>query len=105
MLRMILLAVLAVVFGGCAESTFIRTSPPDAKVYVNDKFVGVSPVEYSVSRGEFRENIPVRIERDGYYPVSSTLQTHIATGRVFGGLFALGIPFLFRGPTAFLDEH
>jgi hypothetical protein len=83
----------------------IRTSPPDAKVYVDEQFVGVSPVEYSVPSAKFREGIPLRIERDGYAPVTSTLRTQFAPGRVVGGIFGFGIPFALHPTTTFLDEH
>jgi len=99
------LIVVSTLLSACTESTMIRTSPPDAKVYVNGQFVGVSPVRCKVPRAEFRDGIPVRIERDGYEPVTSTLRTRIATGRIVGGFFAFGIPFMFRGPTAFLEQH
>jgi PEGA domain-containing protein len=54
----------ALMLGGCVERRMtIRTNPPGALVYVDNKEMGVSPVSYSfVHYGTSR----VRLVRDGY---------------------------------------
>ena len=46
----ILIAVLLT--AGCSESTRIQTSPPGARIYVDNVLVGVSPTVYTASRAE-----------------------------------------------------
>lgn len=90
---------------GCAESTVIRSYPPGAKLYINDQFKGVTPQILTVPRSQFdSQKFQVRLERDGYAPVDQTLPTRTCPGRVVGGVFSLGISFIFKPPTCF-DSH
>lgn len=90
---------------GCSEGTLIRTSPPGAGVYINDGFLGVTPVMYRVPESRFRPPTRYKIEREGYEPLEGDLQTYVAPGRIIGGIFGLGIPFAFRGAVAFHKVH
>jgi hypothetical protein len=90
---------------GCAEQTLIRTSPPDASVMINGKFIGVTPVLYRVPESEFHPHTTYQIARDGYEPIEGELNTYVTPGRIVGGIFTLGIPFIFRGATAFAKVH
>ena len=40
---------------GCGESTLIRTRPEGARLWMNDHYVGTTPVEYSCSRAKFSQ--------------------------------------------------
>jgi len=100
-----LLGAIAVWGAGCAEQTLIRTAPPNASVYVNGTFIGVSPVRYRVPEYRFSPHTTYRIEREGYQPLEGELRTYTAPGRIIGGIMGLGIPFAFRGVTAFRKNH
>lgn len=57
---------------------FVLTSPPNAKVFINDQEMGErTPSIYSVPSGEV---LNVRIELEGYRPVEKTVES-IAPGR------------------------
>jgi len=90
------LLLVAVLLGGCSESVMIRSGPSGANVFVNDKPVGKTPVEYTVPRGDLGNPYHVRIEKNGYEPVVTNLSTRIAGGRVTGAVFTLGILAMFR---------
>ena len=81
---------------GCAESVTIRTRPSGARVYINDHFVGTSPVEYGAARSQV-SHLHYRIEHDDYRPLEGDLSSHIAPGRIVGAVFSLGISAAFRG--------
>jgi hypothetical protein len=84
----------------------VRSYPPGSKVYVNGDFVGVTPVVYTVGGAKFTgREFPVRIERTGYAPADSVLRKQTCPGRVVGGVFTLGILFLFRNPTCFVSPQ
>ena len=87
---------------GCSEYTLIRSYPPGAKLYINDHFEGLTPVTFSVPRSDFADHdFLVRLERTGYGTVNETLAKRICPGRIVGGVFTLGIVFIFKGPTCF----
>jgi hypothetical protein len=91
---------------GCTESALVRSYPPGSKLYVNGDFVGVTPVVYSVADAKFTgREFPVRIERTGYAPADGVLRKQTCPGRVAGGVFTLGILFLFRSATCFVSPQ
>ena len=90
---------------GCAERTIIRSSPSDARVYFQDRFVGMTPLTLKVPRDQFSDNLMVRLERDGYEPQQVPLSTQVAPGRAAGAVFSLGISAIFKRPTAFEDRY
>src|SRR5436853_1458569 len=96
-----LLGAMAMWVAGCAEQTMIRTTPPNANVYVDGTFIGASPVAYRVPEHRFSPHTTYRIEHDGYDPLEGELRTYTPPGRIIGGIMGLGIPFAFRGATAF----
>lgn len=100
------LIVLSVAMVGCAESTVIRSYPSGAKLYVNDQLKGITPVVLTVPRSEFAdENFRVRLEHDGYATAEEKLQKRVCGGRIAGGVFTLGIVFLFKRPTCFASPQ
>jgi hypothetical protein len=90
---------------GCSESTVIRSSPPGAQAFVNDRFVGVTPTVFTVPRAQFDEKFECRVELDGYEPATQNLRKVTAPGRIVGGVFTLGIVSIFKGATAFDSPH
>src|SRR5262252_8998518 len=79
---------------GCAETATLLTEPAHAKVYIDGKFVGVSPATFLVGR---LEDAHYRVVLDGYEPAEGQLETRLAPGRVAGTVFTLGIYWIFRG--------
>ena len=90
---------------GCAEQTMVRTSPPGASLHVDGRFIGVTPVQYRVPERRYSQHTTYRIEHPGYEPLEGEFQTYVTPGRIIGGILGLGIPFAFRGPTAFHKVH
>ena len=87
---------------GCSESTMIRSYPMGSKVYVNGSFAGVTPLPYQVEPSKFStEDFTVRLEHPGYSDAQGTLRKQSCPGRIVGGVFTLGILFIFKGPTCF----
>jgi PEGA domain-containing protein len=100
--RSVLLIACCLVWVGCSESTMVRSYPPAAKLYVNGQFVGLTPVAYTVDSAQFsKTDFSVRLDRTGYASVDGTLRKQTCPGRVTGGVFTLGILFIFKGPTCF----
>jgi len=91
--------LIALLCAGCAEHTVIRSEPPGAALYVNERFIGVTPVEYSVSRAEFSKPLMACLERDGYRLLRDELPKTVGAGRIVGGGFSFGISFIFKRPT------
>jgi len=99
------LIVLVAITAGCAERTWIRTAPPGATVWVNDRMVGVSPVVYTVDRREFAREQRYRIELPGYETEEGVLVKRTSPARIVGAMFSLGISLAFKPPTSFADRH
>jgi hypothetical protein len=100
---LVLIGVLLAV--GCGESTLMRSRPAGANVWVNDRFIGQTPVEYGCSRAEFSRPQRYRLELDGYEPAHGELRKRVMPGRIVGGSFSLGISLIFRPPTGFRDRY
>jgi hypothetical protein len=100
--RRVALPALVAILAGCAESTEILSDPSGARISVNGRFVGAAPVIFAVPREEFSaQEFTVTAEREGYEPGGFQLQKRTCPGRIVGGVFTLGIVFLFRPPTCF----
>lgn len=97
--------VLATCVFGCTESTLIRSYPPGAKIYVNDAFVGIAPVHFSIPHKEFEGDFHVRVEHAGYLPLQAELKKTTCPGRVAGSILTLGIVGAVRGTTCFVYLH
>jgi hypothetical protein len=91
---------------GCAgaEPAALHTTPPGAKIYLNGKFVGLSPTTFMVGRSE---GTHYRAVLDGYSPAEGELESRIAPERVFGSIVTAGIVAIFMGwhqyPTTYVD--
>ncbi|WP_236976957.1 PEGA domain-containing protein [Membranihabitans maritimus] len=81
-------------FASCASSTVFRTLPGEAKLYLNDEYVGETPYNHEDTK-IMGSRTSVRIEKEGY----ETLYTNITRneeadiGAIIGGIFFL-FPFL-----------
>ncbi len=94
------LSVLGVlmVLAGCAETVRIGTSPPGAKVYIEEKLIGESPADFTVEAHHVESQYHLRLEKDGYGTVDDVLRSHVAVGRiVLDGLLTCGIVWAAKG--------
>lgn len=108
MTKLCLFGVLALaVLSGCAETALIQTSPPGAKLYVNKKFVGITPVEFTVKRSDWPETKPefrYRIEHEKYSPQEGVLATGVNWRRIMTAVFTSGINLIFKRVNAFKSD-
>ena len=80
----ILFISLVLISVGCMSDTgrvYLDTKPEGAMVYINDRMIGETPVDF-----EFTHDFAVelKIEKDGYYPITEILNTdwvHIQMGK------------------------
>ncbi len=86
---------------GCTEATQIRSYPAGSKVYINDAFVGLTPMPYRVASADIGRDYRVRIEHQGYLSAEGMLKKEVSAGRVTGSVFSFGILLLFKSPTCF----
>ena len=91
-------------FGCGAEHAALHTTPPSAKTFVNEKFVGLSPTTFVLGRNE---GTHYRAVLDGYPPAEGQLETRIAPERVFATFVTVGIFAIFMDyhyhPTTYVD--
>lgn len=80
----ILFILLALISVGCMSDTgrvYLDTKPEGATVYVNERMIGETPVDF-----EFTHDVAVelKIEKDGYHPITERLDAdwvHIQMGK------------------------
>jgi len=99
-----LLALLPIT-SGCAEVVTIKTHPPGAAVFVNGKRIGSAPVDYRVAKAEISKPQELRVEKAGFAPLTDTLRTRLAPGRVVAAVFTLGAVYIFRSPWTFHEPE
>jgi hypothetical protein len=91
-------------FGCGAEHAALSTNPPGARIFVNEKFVGLSPTTFMIGR---YEGTHYRAILDGYTPAEGQLETRIAPERVFASFVTVGLFAIFMGwhqyPTTYVD--
>lgn len=63
MKKLVPVVLVAALCVGCAESVLIRSVPPDAKVIIDNKDIGTTPVEY---RTRDVRPFSYHIEREGF---------------------------------------
>ena len=95
---LLLSAFLAV---GCASATVLKSSPSGAKVYVDQKLLGNTPVKYEDS-DVFWAKRDVEVQMDGYEPYKTKLaKTEPRVSAIIGALL-VGVPILWV--TEYPDE-
>ncbi len=87
------------IISGCMSSTIIETNPPEADVYLNDIYVGKSPVVMS----DYKLSMmctDVRIEKSGYEPIFTRIcrDEEIDMGAAVAG-------FIFFYPWVWIFEY
>jgi hypothetical protein len=83
----------AVLFADCSSSTMIRSTDPDAKIYVDGELMGKGSVAYSDTKTVL-SSTSVRMEKPGCAPVTNMMsRSEFDVGACIGGVFLL-FPFL-----------
>jgi hypothetical protein len=81
--------ILAILFTtACSSSTVIRSSDPDARIYVNGEYLGTGRARYSDEKVAFSRN-DVEIRKDGcrsdYHSFRRSEEADV--GAIIGGIF------------------
>lgn len=73
----------------CSESTLIRTSPPGASVYVNERYLGASPAELEARSWSVRPHAyRYRVVKAGYVPREGEIPARLSIGRIIAAYFS-----------------
>lgn len=90
----IVLVLLTLLVVSCTSSTVIRSSDPDARIYVNGEYVGTGHAHYSDEKVAFSRN-EVELRKEGcrseHYSFRRNEEADI--GAIIGGIF-LTVPYL-----------
>jgi hypothetical protein len=85
---------------GCSEPIYIRSTPPGAKVTINNQVVGVTPVLHEVKRSEWPADnrFKYRVELEGYRPEEGEFRGQVSPGTIVTSILTTaGISLLFTG--------
>jgi hypothetical protein len=87
----------------CSSTTTIRSSDPDARIYVNGEYVGTGQANYTDKKVAFSNN-DVTFRKDGCEPNTYNFRRNEDPdgGAIVGGIL-VGVPFLWV--TEYKDEH
>lgn len=90
----LLLVMACALLAACSSSTMIRTSDPDARIYVNGEYVGTGEAEYSDRKVSFSKNV-VTLKKAGCAEQRYEFRRNEDPdgGAIIGGLL-VGVPFL-----------
>ncbi len=84
-----LLVLTCFTLAACSESTVIRTNPPGASIYVNERYVGASPVEFEAKSWSVRPHVyRYRAVKPGYEESEGELPAHLSVGRIVAAYFS-----------------
>jgi hypothetical protein len=83
----------AVLFADCSSSTMIRSTDPDAKIYIDGELMGKGSIAYSDTKTILTSTV-VRMEKPGCAPVTNIMsRSEFDVGACIGGVFLI-VPFL-----------
>lgn len=87
----------------CSSTTTIRSSDPQARIYVNGEYVGTGEAVYTDRKVAFSNN-DVIIRKDGCQPVNQSFRRNEKpdAGAIVGGILVT-VPFLWV--TEYKNEH
>jgi hypothetical protein len=87
----------------CSSTTTIRSSDPDARIYVNGEYVGTGRANYTDRKVAFSNN-EVTLKKEGCAPTAYSFRRNEDPdgGAIIGGIL-VGFPFLWI--TEYKDEH
>lgn len=99
-----LLLLPAALAAACSESTVIRTNPPGASVYVNERYLGASPAELEAKSWSVRPHAyRYRVVKAGYAPREGEIPARLSVGRIIAAYFS-GCLSCGRGFYVFEDD-
>ena len=102
-MRTPLIVLAAASLAACASSTTIRVSDPDARIYVNDEYVGTGKGHYRDRKVAFsRQEVTVRKDGCADQAFAFRRNEEPDVGAIIGGFF-LTVPFLWL--TEYKDER
>lgn len=98
------IAIIAcLLISGCSSTTAIRASDPEARIYVNDEYVGTGTAWYTDRKPAFtKQRVTLRKDGCGEQEYHFRRNEEPDTGAIIGGLL-LTVPFLWV--TEYKDEH
>ena len=93
-------AVIVILLGGifaagCATNTQISSVPLGAKVYVNDRYIGETPVTWQDRSGFPSESVWVRLEKPGFKTQTVQMDKNLRADESLFLLLPGIIPYLF----------
>lgn len=86
---------------GCAEYVAINSAPQGAKAYVDGEFIGTTPAWTYIPRSQVGPNHTYEVSSSNCDPAEGTIPVYVASGRVVGYIFTVGLLALFKGPYYF----
>lgn len=89
-----LIMAIAILFSSCSSTTTIKSSPDNAKLYLNDEYVGTTPYKHTDTK-VLGSVTHIRIEKNGYETFTTIMvkDEEVNPGAIVGGLFLL-FPFI-----------
>lgn len=85
----LVLACAGLAFSACSESTIIRTHPPGASVYVNERYVGLTPAEFETKSWSVRPHAyRYRVVLPGYAESEGEIPARLSVGRIVAAYFS-----------------
>lgn len=102
-MKLIILLFSLVFLLGCSSTTTIRSSDPDARIYVNGEYVGTGQADYSDRKVSFSNNV-VTLKKEGCEPGNYEFRRNEDPdgGAIVGGILFI-VPFLWV--TEYKDSH
>ena len=102
-MKIIFASLSFLLISACSSSTLIKSSDPDARIYVNDEYIGIGQATYNDKKVAFSNN-NVTIKKPGCEPVSYSFRRNEKPdgGAIVGG-FLVAVPFLWV--TEYKKEH
>jgi hypothetical protein len=102
-MKPLLLIFLTLVLAACSSTTMIRSSDPQARIYVNGEYIGTGQAAYTDRKVAFSRN-EVVIDKEGCMPSVYTFhRNEDPDGSAIIGGFLFTVPFLWV--TEYKDEH
>lgn len=93
---LLLFSSCATVFRGAKteKSIQIAGNPPAAKVYINNEYIGQTPLNYQMTK---RKEVTVKIEKEGYKDLHTEIETKL--NPMWTGISVVGNALLLEIPT------
>lgn len=98
--------LMTLLVAGCAETVTINTYPADATVFIDDQYLGQSPIEFSAPAHHVKGSYRLRLEKEGYETVNTALRSRLAIGRIItDAVCTCGLVGAFKGWRSFYPAN